>query len=225
MNVIAFASRKGGSGKSTLASHLSVQAGRPSRTLLIDGDPQGSLSLWHKLRQTAKPKLVSTSRGIGDIVRAAKREGYEWVFVDTPPNQSAVVNDAIRAATLVVIPARAAIFDMMAVQETIGLCRQLRRPFAVVLNSAPPRRDDTDSPIVAQAREGLNNLKVPVWAGQITNRSSLALSLASGSGADEFAPDSNGASEIARLWSAIEKSVKAINGAQSGAAVMHKLAA
>jgi len=48
MNVIVFASRKGGSGKSTLTAHLAAQAARPSRgCLLIDADPQGSLSLWH----------------------------------------------------------------------------------------------------------------------------------------------------------------------------------
>ncbi len=225
MNVITFASRKGGSGKSTLAAHLSAQAGRPSRTLLIDCDPQGSLSLWHKLRRTDKPKIVALSRGLADVVKAAKREGYEWIFIDTPPNQSAIVSEAIRAATLVIIPARATVFDMMAVQETIAMSRELRTPYAVVLNSAPPRRDDADSPIVAQARTGLNNLKVPVWGGQITSRTSLALSLASGAGAEEFAPESSGAAEIARLWSAIEKSVKAINGAHSGAQVMHRLAA
>lgn len=226
MNIIAFASRKGGSGKSTLAAHLSAQAGKPSRTLLIDCDPQGSLTLWHKLRRGDKAKLISVNRGIAEIAKAAKREGYEWVFIDTPPNQSAVVSEAIRAATLVIIPARATVFDMMAVQETIAMSRDMRTPFAVVLNSAPPRRDDADSPIVAQARTGLDGLKVPVWGGQITNRTSLALSLASGTGVEEFAPESQGAAEISRLWTAIEKSVKAINGAHSGGAqVMHRLAA
>ena len=99
------------------------------------------------------------------------------MFIDTPPNQSAAVSDAIRAATLVVIPARATVFDLMAVQETIALARELRTPYAVVINSAPARRDDADSPIVAQARAGLQQFKVPVWAGQITNRTGLALAL------------------------------------------------
>ncbi|WP_312895259.1 ParA family protein [Microvirga sp.] len=46
MNVLAFASRKGGSGKSTLAAHLGSYMAEHSRsTLLIDGDPQGSLAL------------------------------------------------------------------------------------------------------------------------------------------------------------------------------------
>jgi CO dehydrogenase nickel-insertion accessory protein CooC1 len=79
MNVVVFASRKGGTGKSTLTAHLSAQAAKPSRrTLLIDADPQGSLSLWHELRGAEQPSLKRAMRGIDDVVKAAKREGYEW---------------------------------------------------------------------------------------------------------------------------------------------------
>ncbi len=56
MNVIVFASRKGGSGKSTLTAHLAAHVHKPSRPcLLVDADPQGSLTLWHKLRGTNEP--------------------------------------------------------------------------------------------------------------------------------------------------------------------------
>ena len=94
MNVIVFASRKGGSGKSTLAAHLAAFAHKPSRPcLLIDTDPQGSLALWHKLRNDAELPLKAPQRGVGDIVKAAKRDGTEWVFIDTAPNMSASVTD------------------------------------------------------------------------------------------------------------------------------------
>ena len=166
MNVIVFASRKGGSGKSTLTAHLAAHAQKASRRcLLIDADPQGSLTLWHRLRGTGEPTLKSGLRAIGETVKAAKREGYEWVFIDTPPNQSGVVSDAIRAATLVVIPARATVFDLMAVQETIELARELRTPYAVVINSAPAKRDEAESPIVAQARSGQAESRCRHWSG------------------------------------------------------------
>jgi MinD superfamily P-loop ATPase len=49
MNVLAFASRKGGAGKSTLAAHLAAYVHGPTRRcLLIDDDPQGSLTLWNE---------------------------------------------------------------------------------------------------------------------------------------------------------------------------------
>jgi chromosome partitioning protein len=226
MIVITFASRKGGSGKSTLAAHLTTFAAKPSRpTLLIDTDTQGSLSLWHDLRGTGEPTLKRNPRSIEDTIKAAKDEGYEYVFIDTPPSKTGVVVDAIRASTLVIIPARASLFDLTAVRETIDLCRQVRRPYAVVINAAPAKREDAESPIVTDAREGLQALKAPVWNGQITNRSFYSLALAQGQGAKEFDAESLAAEEMNQLFSAIDRSAKAVKGLISSNTGMHKLAA
>jgi cellulose biosynthesis protein BcsQ len=225
MTVIVFASRKGGTGKSTLAAHLAAHIHKPTRPcLLIDADPQGSLTLWHRLRESGEPPLKNGLRGINGILQAAARENVEWVFIDTPPVMNATVTDIIRAATLVVIPARPSVFDLNAIKETISAVRRARRPFAVVLNAAPPKRLDDESPMVTQARESLATLDVPVWSGQITHRANFSLSLAEGEGAKEYDATSYAADEIARLWTAIDKSIKAIHGAYDGAA-MHKKAA
>ncbi len=225
MNVLVFASRKGGSGKSTLAAHLAAHVQRPSRAcLLIDADPQASLTLWHKLRNAEELPLKTAQRGVAEMIKAAKRDGTEWVFIDTAPNMSASVTDAIRAATLVVVPCRPGIFDLEAVKETVAFARQLRKPYAVVINGAPPRRQDIESPMVTHAREILLGLNIPVWGGQITQRANFSLALAEGEGAKEYDADSFAAAEIGRLWAAIEKSVKAIHGARDGTA-MHRVAA
>ena len=86
MNIITLASRKGGAGKSTLTAHLEAHANRPSRRcMLIDCDPQGSISLWHKLRGTAEPQLRNCARGgITEVVAQARADGVEWAFGDTP---------------------------------------------------------------------------------------------------------------------------------------------
>jgi cellulose biosynthesis protein BcsQ len=223
MNVIVFASRKGGSGKSMLSAHVAALASKRASCVLIDADPQASLTLWHKLRGSADLALKAGTRGIADIVKAAKRD-HEWAFVDTPPNISAVVTEAIRAATLVIIPARLAVFDLAAIKETIDLARHLRKPYAVVINAAPARRDNTESPFVTQARQMISSLNVPVWSGQITQRNNYSLALAEGEGASEYDGRSEAAVEIAALWGAIEKSVRAIHGAYAGNA-MHKVAA
>lgn len=226
MNVIVFASRKGGTGKSTLAAHLAAYAHKTSRPcLLVDADPQGSLSLWHKLRGTGEPPIKTAIRGVGDILARAKRDGVEWVFVDTPPNMSAVVEDAIQQATLVVIPARPGVFDINAMQETIAVCRSARRPYAAIINGAPAQRDGVDSPLVTMARESLVRLRVPVWNGQITNRANFVLALAQGEGAREYDAESRAADEIARLWAGIDRSVKAIRGLAGATGAMHKYAA
>jgi chromosome partitioning protein len=225
MNVIVFASRKGGSGKSTLAAHLAAQAHKPPcRVLMIDADPQGSLTLWHKLRTSGEPPIRGGVKSISEAVQQAEREGYEWVFIDTPPNMSAIVVDAIQVSTLIIIPARLTLFDLAAIKETMVVARQLKKPYAVVINGVPARRDNTESPFVREARAVLGSLNVPVWSGQITQRNAYSLALAEGEGAAEYDGQSEAAHEITALWAAIEKSVKAIHGAYEGAA-MHRVAA
>ena len=128
MNVLAFASRKGGAGKSTLAAPHADKHGRAC--LLIDDDPQGSLTLWNEMRQDAALPVKTVKRRIADVVKKADRQGVDWVFIDTPANLSACVVETIEAATLVIIPCRPGVFDIDAVQHTIELARHARTPYA-----------------------------------------------------------------------------------------------
>jgi chromosome partitioning protein len=226
MNVITFASRKGGAGKSTLTAHLAACAHASGRRcLVIDADPQGSLTLWHSLRADGQPPLQSAVRGIDRALALAMIEGNQWIFIDTAPTMWVVVQEAIRAATLVVIPARPGFFDLNAVRETVVTARERDRPYAVVLNAAPAKRDDKEAPAVTQSRAFLDHLQIPVWSGQISQRAGFALTLAAGASACEFAPDSAAAAEVAGLWSAIERSVAAINAAHAAARARHGEAA
>src|SRR5690606_6795915 len=104
---------------------------------------------------TNEPPIRTASRSVSEIVASAKRDGFEWVFIDTPPNMSAVVEDAVRNATMAVIPARPGIFDVNAVQETILTCRSARKPYAVIINGAPAMRDGVENRMVTAAREEL----------------------------------------------------------------------
>ena len=225
MHVLAFASRKGGSGKSTLAVHHALHAHQEmQRCLLIDEDPQGSLTLWNALRQKTALPIKRVKRELADVLKKAKRRDMDWVFIDTPANVSSSVVDAIHAARLAIIPCRPGLLDIDAVQETIDFCRRLGTPYAVVLNGAPPKRENIESPVVTAARECLAELNVPVWGGQITHRVSYSLAVSRGEGVQEQALDPSSCAEIARLWQAIEKSVQVIRGARQRAA-MHQVAA
>jgi chromosome partitioning protein len=225
MNVVAFASRKGGTGKSTLAAHLAVNVHRLKQScLLIDDDPQGSLSLWNEQRCESELPLKIVKRDIDHVVKKAKQKYVEWVFIDTPPNNSVSVLDAIEAATLVIIPCRPGLFDLDAVQDTIALARHARTPYAVVFNAAPPKRQGLEAPSVTLARRYLAQFEVPVWGGQISHRASFSLALTDGDTAKGYEADSYAAAEIDGLWSAVEKSIKVIHGAREKTA-MHRVAA
>jgi len=218
MNVITMASRKGGAGKSTLTAHLAAychQVG--NRCTIIDADPQGSLTLWHSLRRGGEPALRNGARGIERALAMAVVEGYQWAFIDTAASMWVVAQEAIRAATLVAIPARPGFFDLNAVRETVAAARERNKPYAVVLNSTPVKRDDKEAPAMVQSRAFFDKLGIPVWSGQISQRAGYVLTLAAGSSIGEVAPESAAGVEIATLWSAIERSVAAINEARAAA--------
>jgi len=225
MNVLTFASRKGGTGKSTLAAHLAAHVQRLSAScFLVDDDPQASLTFWNSLRGDSALPLKPVKRTLERTLKKAVRKGAKWAFIDTPANMSAGVTEAVQWATLAIIPCRPGVFDIAAVQETIGFARRARTPYVVVINGAPSRRDGSEAAAVAYTRDCLDRLEVPVWGGQITHRADFSLSLGSGQGVSEYDPDSQAAEEISRLWAAIEKSVDVVRGARTGSA-MHRIAA
>jgi len=100
----------------------------------------------------------------------------------------------------------------------VKTARALDKPYAVVLNAAPAKRDDKEAPVVAQARAFLDAHAIPIWWGQVSQRAGYSLTLAAGASASELAADNAAAAaEIAGLWSSIEKSVAAINAAHAAA--------
>jgi len=217
MNVITLASRKGGAGKSTLTAQLAAQAhALGKRVLVIDADPQASLTLWHSRRTETGLRLVTPERGLDRALAFAMIEGTDYVFIDTAPTTWVVVQEAIRVATMVVIPVRPGFFDIAAVLDTVKTARERNKPYAVVINAAPVKREQKEAPAVALTRAEFDRLSIPVWSGQISQRTAFLGSLAAGASAGEFNGDPACRTEIAGLWSAIERSVEAINAAHAG---------
>jgi MinD-like ATPase involved in chromosome partitioning or flagellar assembly len=219
MNVITLASRKGGAGKTTICAHLAALAhAQGRRCLLIDADPQGSLALCNRLRGKSALSFATAERGIDRALALAQVNGFEWVFIDTAPTMWVVVQEAIRVATLVLIPARPGFLDLDAVRETVKTARARSAPYMVVLNACPALREDNEAPAVAQARTYCEDEGIPVWAGQVSQRAAFSLTLAAGASAGEAAADTHAGAEIARLWSTVEKSAQAVNAARVRAA-------
>ena len=209
MRVVAFSSQKGGSGKSTLSAHLSVFADAPDRpALLIDTDPQASLAFWHELRAAETPLLVKcTAKDLPAVLDDARAEGIEWVFIDTPPHNAAAIAEAMRAADIIVVPLRPAVFDIAAVAATLDMAKALSKPALPVINAAPARRILGESSVVTEARQALAGLEATAWDGQVTNRAAFAHALASGQAVHEFEPSSPAATEMRQLWEAVRSAL------------------
>lgn len=204
MRTITIASQKGGSGKTTLALHLGTLAQRDGATLLVDADPQGSLTFWFERREPERPIVIPLSANrLGDVLETAAGEGIAFVFVDTPPHDSAGMAAAMRSADLVLIPARPSALDLHAVEATIRMAHTLGKPALVVLSQCPPRRMFGEPSAVREARDVVKALGGELTEATIAARTVAATAVIAGLSVSEIEPHGASAQEFEALWAEI----------------------
>jgi len=146
--VITIANTKGGVGKSTLAGNLTwalaTQTGR--RVLLVDADPQASVTKWFDLASQDLPfdrTQLTTARVLHQQLPRLRQQ-YELIVVDCPPMQSDVTAAAVTQADLGLVPVLPSPLDVLAYSELVPLLRQAqglnaRLALRFVINQLAPR--------------------------------------------------------------------------------------
>jgi cellulose biosynthesis protein BcsQ len=120
---------KGGGGKTTFAWQLGNiwnHAGR--RVLMIDTDPQGTLSIFYAKRQD-KASMEGISESLGRLdarLKRARAEDWDLILIDTPGRMNEL-GPAIRNADLIVSPVQPAGADYAAFSETVGAVMEYKR--------------------------------------------------------------------------------------------------
>lgn len=212
MHVIVLASQKGGVGKTTLAAHLAIaaEAAGDGPAVLIDADPQGSLSAWWNVREAQIPALAPTT--IGDLpakLAALAAAGYALAVVDTPPAITEAIGAVVRSADLVLIPTRPSPHDLRAVGSTVDLVRAADKPFVFAVTQAKPNAKLTVQAMAALSEHGA------VAPAIVHDRVDYAGSMIDGRTVQETDPKGRSAAEMAQLWlfvkAQIAKSTKARN--------------
>jgi chromosome partitioning protein len=137
MKTVAIISMKGGCSKTTLATNLAGTL--PGKTALIDLDPQGSAVAWATFRTKSgiDPHVSAarcTGQELGAMVDKARRNGVDWLVIDTSPRSDADVLAAAKHADLILTPTLVGIFDVKAVKVTLGLLDGFQVPKFVVLS-------------------------------------------------------------------------------------------
>jgi chromosome partitioning protein len=209
MKTILIAAQKGGAGKSTLAAHFSVLADKPGQpSVIIDADPQGSIAYWHSIREAETPLLVkSEGRDIDAILADARASDIETTIIDSPPHAAAIIASLMRRADLTVVPVRPGPFDLAAAGATFEMARAVKAPFVAVINHAPPPRGEGEPSLVAECREALKAMGVPVLPSVVSQRVALSHALIAGRSVFEFEPESRAAAEVREAWRLIQQIV------------------
>ena len=197
MKVITVAQQKGGAGKTTVAAHIAValsQKGR--RVAVIDIDPQGSLTHWHKIREerlgegyTGLTFAAVSGWRVASEVNRLKRN-HDYVVIDSPPHTETEARTAIRSADLIVIPVQPSPTDLWASKATLELAKAENIPVRVLLN-----RVSAHSKLAATIAAELSHLADTM----LGNRVLFASALLEGKCATEVDPGSLAALEIKAL--------------------------
>ncbi len=199
--VIVVSSQKGGSGKTTLCGQLAVQAelAGAGPVAIVDTDPQGSLAAWWNARESETPAFMKTSiEYLEDSLDLLTRSGVRFVFVDTPPAVTKMIEEIVGYADLVLVPTRPSPHDLRAVGTTIDIVAAQRKPIVFAINDATPRARITSDAAIALSQHGT---VAPVT---IHHRVDFATSMIDGRTVMETNPTSRSANEIADLWSYLE---------------------
>lgn len=106
--IIALANLKGGSGKTTstaFLAHAFAQRGR--KPVIVDADPQGSITRWQGLASWEIPAMGLASPMLHrQLPKLIDLNRFDMVLIDTPPlaEQMGIVDSAMRASTDIIVP-------------------------------------------------------------------------------------------------------------------------
>lgn len=195
--ICAFVNQKGGVGKSTLSVHLAdAIARRGRRVLLIDADPQMTVTRWAGLREASRFSVAGLAvptlhKQIGPLAA-----GYDEVIIDGPPRVNDVAKSAILAADLVVIPVQPSPPDVWASASTVDLIREAQ-VFKEALRSVfVVNRKIARTALGRDVRDALAELALPVLSADISQRVAFAESFNCGATAHDLDERSAASCEI-----------------------------
>jgi chromosome partitioning protein len=214
MYVIVLASQKGGAGKTTLAAHLAVaaEAAGDGPAVLIDTDPQGSLSAWWNVRKAETPKLAPmTIAELPEKLELLGLAGYGVAVIDTPPAITEAIEAVVKSGDLVLIPTRPSPHDLRAVGSTVSLVQGANKPFVFAVTQAKPNTRLTVQALAALSEHGV------VAPAIVHDRVDYAGSMIDGRTVQEIDAKGRSAAEMAELWEFLKAQMAKSTKAQSRA--------
>jgi chromosome partitioning protein len=170
---IAIANQKGGTGKTTLALNLAAGLLRRGSTLVLDADPQASISQWVGMNDDSKhlPAVLPLAQDEAPARIAQGARGHRYLVVDCPPTlQTATVKDVLNVVDVVLIPIQPSPVDLWASVEISAMVRDSRRhnpqlKAFVVLNQL-----DSRNALSRSMHEALAELEFPTLRAGIARR-------------------------------------------------------
>lgn len=136
--IILATHQKGGVGKSTITFNLAMNIHEKAKVCIVDMDTQGSLT---SIKQFSAVPIFPP-----EMLDQVMSEDYDFIFVDTPPYLSNRLIELCDLASVIIVPTKAGVLDLLAVRSTVNVVRSCRaeNKAIVVLNMVKPNTSLTE---------------------------------------------------------------------------------
>lgn len=204
--IITITNQKGGVGKSTIALNLAAAlADNKHSVFVVDADPQGTLSMWAKARQTCghinenitisqKPWMPE------EILKLTQPPNYDFIIIDCGPANNKVTKATLVVSHLAFIPISPSPFDINSARATIELIQEgTNRGATKIKVYVLISKKIIGTNLAKEARQACQMLKLPVLKSEISQRIALCESAITGQSIFEYAPGSLAAEEFIAL--------------------------
>lgn len=159
MKTITIAHLKGGTAKTTTAGFLAHALDNMGhRVLVIDADPQGSVTRWSRRAAWTIPVRHMASRNLDRDLAALYTDEFDYGIIDTagPNSDAGIVAAAMRAAHIIILPTAPLPAELerikytYAAAEAEGVADRIR----ILLTQAPGTGPDVTNARELQAAAG-----------------------------------------------------------------------
>lgn len=182
--IISIAHQKGGVGKSTLAINLSSYFRRNNiNSAVVDADVQGSITslvqTYGENNQFEDIRLIPRT-DFENFTDLEDRE-EDLLVIDTPPYLSTNLKEIFAISDYVLIPTKAGVFDMFAVEGTLELVEEALEAHSGLKVGVVINMTNKSEKFRHEIREHLSSKNIDVFETEIFKRIEFQRSLLSGS--------------------------------------------
>ena len=203
--VIAVINQKGGTGKTTLALNLAAGLARRAATVIVDADPQHSISQWVAMggNEDAMPRVTQVGDSAAAVISHLKKN-HRYVVVDCPPAvQGAAIEEILASADRVLIPVLPSPLDLWASVEMAALVNEAQKKNRTLQAWLVLNQVETRNALSRVMQQAVAEFDVPLLQASIQRRA--AYRSAAVEGVSVYALGSRGLQAVADIEAIIEE--------------------